>query len=110
MGLKLESKKGPEEIIQDAIVKKLTLLQWFVIETHGNMYQRGLPDMYACHQLYGARWIECKNPASYSFTPAQISTFPKLVAHGQGVWILVADTDIEIAKLFKPCNWYQYYK
>lgn len=110
MGLKFQSKEGPESKIQAAIVKKLTLLKWFVLETHGNMFQRGLPDIYATHRLYGARWIEVKNPESYSFTAAQVSTFPLLVANGAGVWILISDEDSEIKKLMKPCNWYQYFK
>lgn len=108
MALEFPLKKGPEYYIQQAIIKKLTLLQWFVMETHGNMYQRGFPDLYATHKRYGHRWIEVKNSKSYQFTPAQLETFPKLVSHGAGVWVLVGDSDSEIAKLFQVCNWVFY--
>lgn len=99
---------GPERKIQDAIIAKLTLDGWFVMETHGNMFQQGFPDLYACSRRYGSRWIEVKNPTAYKFTPAQLRTFPRLQAEGIGVWVLVSDADSEIAKLFKPANWYCY--
>lgn len=103
-----KTKDNPEKRIQDKIVAKLTLLGWFCIETHGNMYQRGLPDIYATHKRYGARWIEVKNPDAYSFTPAQVETFPKLIANGAGVWVLMSDSDLEFSKLKLPCNYWQY--
>lgn len=103
------NKRGrPEAKIQEAIVRMLTLKGWYCKDTHGNLYQFGLPDVFACHSRYGQRWIEVKNPLKYSFTPAQIDTFPKLCANGSGVWILVADTESEYQKLFKPTNWYMY--
>lgn len=105
MALVIPPKKGPEAIIQEKIIKKLTLLQWFVMETHGNLYQKGFPDLYATHKRYGARWIEVKNREAYRFTPAQLEMFPKFVANGAGIWILCGDEDSEIAKLSRPCNW-----
>lgn len=106
--LKPKPKKGPEALIQEAIIRKLKGLDWFCKETHGNMYQSGFPDIYAAHRRYGARWIEVKNPKSYSFTPAQINDFPLFTGHGVGIWILISDTDYEINKLFGPANWYTY--
>ena len=100
--------KGPEAEIQKRIIKTLTLLGWFVKETHGNMYQNGFPDLYATHKNHGARWIEVKNKDKYKFTPAQLRDFPMLCANGAGVWILVDDTPEEIRKLFKPFNWHTY--
>ena len=100
--------QGKEAAIQSAIVDFLTLRQWFVMVTHGNMYQRGFPDLFATHSKYGYRWVEVKHPTEYCFTPAQIETFPKLVAFGSGVWIMSAATQFEYEKLWKPCNWYQY--
>jgi hypothetical protein len=82
----------------------------FVKSTHGNIYQFGFPDLFATHRKFGARWIEVKNPLSYAFTPAQLEVFPKFVAFGTGVWILVAATEYEYKKLFQPCNWYEYLK
>ncbi len=102
-------KKGsPEKDIRTDIIEGLTLLGWYCLITHGNLYQSGFPDVYACHHRYGARWIEVKNPKKYSFTPAQLEVFPKLAAHGVGVWVLVAATEAEFDKLFKPANWYTY--
>lgn len=99
---------GPEAIIQDAIVKYLRAREWLVKETIGNMFQSGFPDVYAVHSKYGQRWIEVKNPTSYKFTPAQMEFFPKLIAHGAGVWVLMAATDEEYKKLWLPCNFAEY--
>ena len=54
--------KGPERVIQDAIIKMLRYKGWHVMETHGNIYQKGFPDLFACHSKYGHRWIEVKLP------------------------------------------------
>ncbi len=105
---KFGSKRKPESIIQDAIIAKLRNLEWFVKSTHGNMYQSGFPDLYAAHFMYGAKWIEVKNPDGYSFTPAQLEIFPALSAKNIGIWIITGDSDGEIAKLFGPPNWYIY--
>ena len=102
------SRKGPEAGIQQRVVEMLLIKGWFVLETHGNMYQSGFPDLFATHSSYRQRWIEIKNPTKYEFTPAQLETFPKLVAHGAGVWILVDDTEHEYMKLFTRCNWFTY--
>lgn len=99
---------GPERIIQNKLVIKLKGLGWVVRETHGNAYQNGFPDLYAAHKSYGARWIEVKNPDSYSFTAAQMEFFPQLTSVGVGVWILISDTEDEYKKLFKPANWWLY--
>lgn len=105
---KPRGRKGPERIIQNAIISMLRNKEWFVKETHGNMYQSGFPDMFACHYKYGHRWIDAKNPGAYKFTPAQIEIWPKLCANGSGVWIMVAANEDEYAKLFKKYNWWQY--
>jgi len=103
-------KKGPEAKIQEDIIKYLRMKTWLVISMHGNMYQRGLPDLWASHYLYGARWIEIKLPnmVGSKFTPAQMEYFPKICANGSGVWIMTADTDDEYEKLFKSSNWAMY--
>jgi hypothetical protein len=104
-------KKGrPEAKIQDAIIKKLRYLEWLVKPTHGNAYQSGFPDLFAAHVKYGQRWIEVKNAAAYSFTPAQIEWFPQFSAAQCGIWILVSDSDEEIKKLMAPPNWHTYMK
>jgi hypothetical protein len=102
------SKNGPESKVQSDLVAFLTLREWYVKETHGNMYQSGLPDLYICHRQYGARWVEVKYLEKYSFTPAQLETFPHFAAKGIGVWILTAATEDEYRKLFGPANWYTF--
>lgn len=106
--LKTRSRKQPESGIVTLIRKYLKDLDWYTIKTHGSEFQSGLPDLYCCHVRYGARWVEVKNPNKYSFTPAQLDTFPKLAAHGVGVWVLTAATDYEYKKLFGPANWHTY--
>jgi len=108
MNYRKKGKNRPEAKIQQAIKDMLTLKGWYVMVTHGNMFQSGFPDLYATHSKYGARWIEVKNPGKYAFTPAQLEHFPKLVANGTGVWILIGGTENEYQKLFKSPNWYQY--
>lgn len=101
-------KKGPEAVIQEKVINMLLIKGWYVMVTHGNMYQSGFPDLYATHSTYGGRWIEIKNPEKYQFTGAQLIEFPKMCANGSGVWVLVAATEAEYVKLFKPYNWYLY--
>lgn len=98
---------GPERKIQNDLIDFLKIRDWYVMETHGNMYQRGFPDLFICHYKYGARWVEVKNAASYSFTPAQLECFPR-ISQGSGVWILVGATETEYNKLFGPANWHVY--
>ena len=104
----VNTKRGPESIIQSALVDFLRIRQWVVKETHGNMYQHGFPDLYIAKRNFGSRWVEVKNPAKYEFTPAQLEYFPMLTGAGVGIWILVAATQEEYDKLFQPPNWYQY--
>lgn len=106
---RLKSKrKRPELIIQEAIITMLLRKDWFVKHITGNAYNKGWPDLYCSHSKYGIRWVEVKNPKAFSFTTAQLDQFPKMVANGSPIWILVAGTEEEYAKLFKPCNWYVY--
>jgi hypothetical protein len=106
----LRTKHGPEHKIQQEIIQFLRYREWLVKPTHGTMFQCGFPDLFATHKRYGSRWIEVKNPLKYSFTPAQLEWFPQFVAHGTGIWILIAATEAEYSKLFQDCNWYQYLK
>jgi hypothetical protein len=101
-------KRKPESIIQGKIIQFLKARDWDVRVTHGNEFQSGFPDLYCCHLKYGSRWIDVKNPAGYSFTPAQMEVWPAWSAKGVGVWILIGATEEEYKKLFKPANfmWY----
>jgi hypothetical protein len=99
-------KFGPEGIIQDAIINKLTKEEWFCLETYGSVYQTGLPDLYCCHEKYGARWIEVKNPEHYVFTPSQVDLFPHFASQGVGIWVLTSVD--ETHKIFESPNWYTF--
>jgi hypothetical protein len=103
-------RKGPEGKIQWKLVRYLRARGWVVMETHGNLYQKGFPDLYCTHIKYGARWVEVKNPLSYSFTTEQYHSFPLLESGGAGVWILVAATEEEYLKLWRPSNYHHYMK
>lgn len=105
---KVNIHKGPEAKIQDAIIGYLKTKDWFVKSTHGNAFQSGFPDLYATHSKYFGRWIEVKNPTSFSFTAAQLRDYPKFGAFGSPIWILTAATDEEYIKLFKPANISEY--
>jgi hypothetical protein len=107
-------KNGPEWQIQQAIMKKLFSLGWHVEHLHASVYLTGLPDLFAtrmCANKVGIqRFIEVKDPKRRGniFTPAQLKKFPILCKNGSPVWVLTSDSDDEIAKLFKPYNWYVY--
>lgn len=90
-----------ERQIQDAIKAYLEARGWFVIETHGNMYQRGVPDLICSHPKFGIRLVEVKRPTGYCFTPAQLESFP----HLRYVWVLTGANEDEYKKLFRGPNW-----
>lgn len=95
-------------MIQEALIELLERRKWYVKVIHGNAFQSGLPDLFACQRKYGSRWIEVKNPLSFKFQATQLVTFPRMFSEGVGVWILTAATEAEYAKLFQPANWWQY--
>jgi len=107
---KPKKKKGPEAYIQEAVIKYLRGLGWYVKVTHGNMFQSGFPDLFCCHSKYGQRWVEIKLPdmKGSRFTAAQLEDFPKICANGSGVWIMTAATEGAYKALFGPPNWANY--
>lgn len=109
---KVTPAKGPERVIQDALIDFLTLRGWYVKETHGNMFQSGFPDLYCTHFTHGSRWIEVKLPGMVGsrWQQAQYECFPKMVANGSRIWILTAATETEYKKLWLPCNLHVYMK
>lgn len=106
----LKTRGRPEDKIQAKVMAYLRRKGWFVINIHGNKYSSGLPDLFACHHLYGQRWIEIKLPdfKGSKFTAAQNKVFPQLCKNGSDVWILTADTDDEYQKLFRSGNYWEY--
>jgi hypothetical protein len=101
---------GPEWKIQQSLIKYLRARQWMVEVTQGNLFQQGFPDLYLSHNKFGQRWVDVKNPVSYTFTKAQRRKWPVWEKFGVGIWILVAPTDEEYDKLFDAPNWRHYWK
>lgn len=96
-----------EADIQEAIVRKLKVQDWFVKSTHGNLYQSGFPDLFCAHKKYGQRWLEVKNPKQYSFTNAQMEYFPLMTAAGVGIWIATDESQVPDL-FFKSANWWTF--
>ncbi len=112
-GLRMKApifRSSPEDAIQRRIVSAMELRRWFVRETHGNAFQKGFPDLFCWHATYGLRWIDCKVPARFKYTKAQVIQWPKWEAGGVGVWVMFADSEEEYGKLFKPHNFRDYWQ
>jgi hypothetical protein len=101
---------GPEWHIQRDVIRYLRARGWHVEHTHGNLYQTGFPDLYAAHNKWGTRWIDCKQPKKYSFTRAQKQKWPLWESFRIGIWVLTAGTQEEYDKLFQLPNWRAYWK
>ena len=97
-----------ESVIQKKIKEALEIRGWTVMVTHGNMYQKGFPDLYAYQRSFGSRWIEVKCPENPTFTPAQLEYFHKMASAGVGVWVLLSEEQDELDLLFKRPNWHHY--
>lgn len=97
-----------EQQIEKKLMQVLRTFGWFVKKMHGNVYMTGMPDLYAARQDKGARWIEVKKPINYSFTPAQQVTFPELMGHGIGIWVLQGYSENDLKKLDEPANLWKY--
>lgn len=108
MRKRLPTQNGPEAKIQRGIVERLKLLDWYVIVTHGNEFQMGVPDLIIQHKRYGTKFVEVKNPESYRFTAAQMEVLPKMIAYGAKVYVLTGHSDSEIAKLHGESNVWMY--
>ena len=100
----------PEQKIQLELTEFLRGRGWLVEATHGNAYQKGIPDLFIAHLRFGQRWIDCKVKGKYSFTKSQKLKWPIWEEKGVGIWILVAATEDEYQKLFEPPNWRQYWR
>lgn len=106
--LEIKERQGPEAQIQRALVSFLRARKWVVKETHGNIYQSGVPDLYIAHKEYRTRWVEVKCPTGYRLTIAQREFFAELASVRVGVWILTAATEVEYMKLFNEANYHHF--
>jgi len=107
---RFRNRHGPEWHIQQMLIEYLSVREWCVEVTNGNIYQVGFPDLYLAHAKYGTRWVDVKNPERYTFTPAQRIKWPLWDSFGVGIWILTAANKDEYDKLFGPPNWKSYWK
>lgn len=103
-------KHGPEWFIRRDIKAMLEARGWHVEIMVGSAFQTGIPDLYCFKRKWGERWIDAKNPENYTFTKAQRFKWPIWERVGIGIWILIADTQVEYDKLFQPPNWRSYIK
>lgn len=105
-----QAKHGPEWHIQQDLIEFLKARGWLVERLIGNAFQTGIPDLYAHHPKWGARWIDAKVDGHYSFTKAQKRKWPEWEKHGVGIWILTGADQDNYDKLFKAPNWRDYWK
>lgn len=110
MGKIKRAKHGPEWYIQNDLIEYLETRGWLVERMIGNAFQKGVPDLFIHHPVHKYRWIDVKNPKSYSFTDEQKKKWPKWEAKGVGIWILTAATQEEYDKLFDKPNWRKFWK
>lgn len=103
-------KHGPEWHIQRRLKQFLKIRGWLVQQTHGNLFQKGFPDLFLAHRTLGHRWVDVKVDGHYQFTRAQRQTWPVWDDFGVGIWILTDATQAEYDKLFAPPNWRDYWK
>lgn len=101
---KIRSKRGPEYLIQQRIIKYLQERGWFVKIITASMYLSGMPDLFACHRIFGIKFIEVKYEKRWKFTVQQKETFPQLLGHGCPIYILYEADAANYKKLFKECN------
>lgn len=104
------ARERPEAKIQKDLTEFMEGRGWLVEATHGNAFQKGIPDLFTAHVRHGHRWIDCKVKGRYDFTKAQILKWPLWEQNAVGIWILTAATQDEYDKLFQPPNWRQYWK
>jgi len=108
----MRKRHGPEHFIQRDLIAYLKIRGWLVENMHGNAFQKGIPDLYCHHPVFGYRWIDAKVEGKYSFTKAQRRKWPIWDHFGVGIWILTAANQEQYDRLFDPSgpNWKDYWK
>jgi len=100
----------PEAALQDRIVQFLEERGWLVEVMHGNVFQKGIPDLYLFRSDLGHRWVDVKLPEGSVLTKAQCQKWPKWEAKGEYIWIMKGATEEEYRKLFDAPNWREMWK
>jgi hypothetical protein len=108
----------PEAAIQKRIIAFLRDRGWHVKPTHGNAYQKGVPDLLCFNASFiktefgGYRPVDCKVEGQHKYTKAQCLEWPEWMpeAGGPGVWIMMDDTERWYKKLFEQPNMWEYWK
>lgn len=99
---------APRKRLEKDEEKALRLLMekegWLVEKTHGSLYMKGWPDLYACHRGFGQRWIEVKLKGQGRLEDSQIKRFTEWRRYGVGVWILTGPDDYGL--LMSRPNWH----
>lgn len=106
---------SPESSIQNKIIEFLELRGWLVEKMHGNVFQKGIPDLYCFNPDLNPpeglhRWVDVKVKGQNTYTKAQCQKWPKWENRRLGVWIMMEATEEEYAKLFGEPNFRQYWK
>lgn len=102
-------RQSPETKIRDSLRDYLGGRGWLVEIMHGNIFQKGIPDLYLHHPKHGYRWVDVKVEGKYEFTKAQIKKWPQWEAKGVGIWILTEPVS-QYERLFSKPNWRYYWK
>ena len=101
----IKGKHGPEYKIQQDIIKYLEDRGWLTRVVSGGLYNVGLPDIIACHKIYGIKFIEVKTPVkNVTFTKAQWHWYPKYNQNGAPVYVLTGADHENYMRLFDPSN------
>ena len=108
---KTYKRKQEEKRIGDELIRpSLRDLGWHVEVTHSTHLFKGFPDLYLMHPRMGQRWVDVKVEGDYEFTDAQRDKWPRWYKFGTGVWIMTDWSQDQYEKLFKPCNFMDYWK
>lgn len=100
-------KVRPEAALQKKVITNLIMDGWFAKATHGNEFQQGFPDIFACHSSYGSKWIEMKTLTG-RLRQSQRDTFLEFSKRNIGVWILTGATEYDMKKICGPPNWHTF--
>lgn len=95
----------PEHTGQERLRRLMELEGWYVRKTHGSIFSRDWPDLFAMHPKHGTRWIECKTEDG-QLSDGQVKEFHTWSKHNVGVWVLRNELDYKW--LFEEPNWYMF--